>query len=587
MPMDGVTLGFIAREVNALIGGRIDKITQPERDELFIAVRSKGSNETLLVSASASCARAHLTQTKKVSPMEPPMFLMILRKHLSGGRIVNILQILGDRILEIHVESLNELGDLSVKRLVCEFMGKHSNIILVAQDGRIIDSMRRVTEDISRVRDVLPGLFYMRPPSHGQLPYDALDEGVLSEKLAGESGLLHRAVSKTISGLSPKTARELALRAAGSEDAVIEQANAAIVAKKLVMLLLSLPDNPSPALIKSPDGDYVDFCAFHYGSYTGLEVLPFKNLSSAMDVFYTSRDLKDRVRQKSSALHRVLKNNVERCEKKLALQFEALQGSERMEEYRLKGDLLTASLYLIKKGAAWAEIPNYYDPEMRALRIELLPQLSPGQNAQRYFKLYQKARSAQKLAKEQCERTAEELQYLEGQLDNLSKCTEESEIAEIRDELEKIGYVRPNHNRRTKKALPPSMPLKFTSRGNLDIFVGKNNVQNDKLTFSARSTDTWLHAKDIPGSHVLIPSSNPDKQTIEDAATLAAYYSKARTSSNVPVDITQKKYVKKPGGTRPGFVIYSNQTTVFVTPTEEAVKALGKGEEIAYETDRI
>lgn len=578
MPMDGVTLGFIARELDGVLrGGRVDRITQPERDEVIITVRSQGGNHALLVSASAGNARAHLTTLKKANPLEPPMFCQLLRKHLLGGRVLEIRQIDGDRILEMDVESADEMRDRTVKTLVCEFMGKHSNLILVRADGRIIDSARHVTDDISRVREVLPGLDYRRPPEHGKLPYDRLDEDSLAARLEQFSaGTLARALSQSVSGLSPQTARELAFRVSGDEARHAGECDAGIIAQRVVKTLNALRGEFAPAVILDEEGLPADVVAFPYKSRAAYKTIATATLSEAMDEFYRARDLAERIKQKSSALHRVLKNNIERCEKKLALQLEALCASERMEEYRLKGELLTANLHLARKGQKSCRVPNYYDPECAPMDIELDEKLSPGQNAKRYFKLYQKARSARELAAEQRAKTQAELDYLEGQMDNLEKCTEESELSEIRAELEQQGYVRANHNRRQMKALAPSSPLHFISSAGAHILVGKNNLQNEKLTQTANPTDVWLHAKDMPGSHVIIAQSAPDDQTLLEAALLAAYYSKGRSSSLVPVDYTQRKYVKKPGGSKPGFVIYTHQRTLYVTPEPDKLKSIAQ-----------
>ncbi len=568
MPMDGLTLSFVARELEeALVGGRVDKITQPERDELNILVRNHGRNQWLLLSASAGCARAHVTQERKVSPLEPPMLCMLLRKHISGGRVRAVRQIHGDRILEIEFEHLDELGDSARKTLICEFMGRHSNLIFVDAQGRILECARRVTENMSSVREVLPGLRYERPPEHGKTPFDAPEEEII-RALEGASGPLHKAIAAAISGLSVQTARELAFRAAGNEDAHTQEVDMPAVAAAVARALREVRGQPEPALLLAEDGEPVDVVAFRYKSRAALRAERFETISEAMDAFYRARDRADRVKQKSAALHRVLKNNIERCERKLALQQEALLGSERMEEYRVKGELLTASLHLAQKGMKSVTIPNYYEEGTPDLEVQLDEKLSPGQNAQRYFKLYQKARSAKRLAAEQVKKTTEELDYLEGQMLNLSACEEESELAELREELEKYGYVRKNHNRRQMKKLEPSKPMRFDSPAGIPILVGKNNLQNDKLTFTAEPNEWWLHAKDMPGSHVIVASENPDEETLHMAARLAARYSKGASAGKVPVDMTRRRYVKKPSGAKPGFVIYTNQTTVLAEPWE-------------------
>ena len=571
MPLDGFTLGLIARELNgALCGGRIDRIIQPERDELIFTVRNGGANHQLLLSASAGCARAHLTNVKKNSPLEPFNLCMLMRKHLIGGRIYEIRQAEADRILEIEIEHLDELGDRARKTIVCEFMGKHSNLIFTGADGRIIDSARRVSEAISSVREVLPGLRYERPPAHGKIPFDQVTEDALYAALRDKGGPLNKLISACISGMSSQTARELIFRACGNEDAHIEECDLDAVCASIAAELHHIPNELSPAVLYGADGRPVDAIAFPYRSRAHLRSEAFPTISAAMDEFFRSRDRAERIAQKSAAIHRTLKNNIERCEKKLALQREALLGAERMEEYRVSGELLTANLHLAEKGMKSVSLPNYYDPELKEIEIPLDVKLSPAQNAQKYFKLYQKARNARTLAAEQIERTSEELAYLEGQMDNLGKCSGESELAELRDELEKFGYVRRVTNRRQMKQLPPSQPMKFTAPSGATILVGKNNLQNDKLTFSADPNEIWLHAKDMPGSHVIIVGENPDDETIVYAAKLAAAYSKGANSSNVPVDYTRQRFVKKPSGAKPGFVIYTNQRTLYVTPERPA-----------------
>jgi len=570
MPFDGLTLGLVARELNdALADGRVSKIIQPERDEIILTIRAGGANRQLLLSATANCARAHLTTTRKNNPLEPPALCMLMRKHISGGRICGVRALESDRILEIEIEHYDELGDRARKKLICEFMGKYSNLIFVGGDGRIIDSARRVNEQISSVREVLPGLRYELPPAHGKLPYDGVEADALLSAMSGMNGPLHKLIAQCVSGMSAQTARELAFRATGSEDAHSDEIDLAAACQSIADSLAAIPHEISPAILYNADGAPVDAVAFRYRSREHMRREEYATISEALDAFYRSRDRAERIKQKSAALHRALKTNAERCERKLALQQEALLGSQRMEEYRLKGELLTANLHLAQKGARSVEVPNYYEAGMPMLTVELDERLSPGQNAQRYFKLYQKARNAQTLAAEQIEKTSAELNYLEGQLDNLEKCQEEAELAELRSELERFGYVKANHNRRQMKQLPPSQPMRFTSPSGRTILVGKNNLQNDKLTGTAQPEEVWLHAKDMPGSHVIIVGEEPDEATLLYAARLAALYSKGRTGSRVPVDYTLRKYVKKPGGAKPGFVIYTHQHTLFVQPAEE------------------
>ena len=570
MPLDGFTLSFLADELKEkLVGGRVDKITQPERDEIDIMIRNNGSNMTLLLSSTADCARAHITQVKKMNPLEPPMLCMLMRKHITGGRVAGIRQVDSDRILEIAIDHYDELGEHTTKFIICEFMGRHSNIIFTDVNGRIIDSARHVNENMSSVREVLPGLRYEKPPAHGKMPFDALDEQALKAALDNSSGMLRSAISREISGMSLQTASELAFRAAGNEDARIEEISTAAAAASIVRELNGMRSGVDAGIVYNTDNKPIDINPAVYMSRAYLRRRHFGTLSEALDEYYRERDLSERIKQKSAAIHRVLKNNIERCEKKLALQNEALLGAKNLDDYRRFGELITASQGMIKKGQKQCELPDYYSDGIPMVIIPLDVKLSPSQNAQRYFKLYQKARSAQTLAAEQVQKTSEELSYLEGQMENLRKCVEESELSELRSELEKYGYMNATHNRRSTKQLPPSTPMRFTSPDGNTILVGKNNLQNDKLTFTAEANEVWLHAKDIPGSHVIIVGEGPSDSTILFAARLAAKYSKAGAGSNVPIDYTLRKYVKKPSGAKPGFVIYTHQRTLYVDPAED------------------
>lgn len=582
MPMDGLTLSFVRDELaTTLIGGRVDKITQPERDEIIIALRSLGKNRALLISINPNCARIHLTGDKRVSPLEPSNFCMLMRKHLQGGKLTDVRQIGGDRILEIDVENRDDLGDLRVRTLILEIMGRHSNLMLVNWNGKIIDSLRHVTDDISRVREVLPGLDYQRPPAQDKLPPENLTAEALTPVLARCPGKLSKAYAACISGVSIQAAREITYRLMDDEDAHTSETTPERAAEFAVNYLRDMRSWTKPTIVFDSDGAPLDFMAFPYECRAGLPSKSYDSMGEMMDAFFMQRDLMERISQKSAALNRVLHSNIERCEKKLGLQLDALREGDNCEDYRIKGELLMAQLYAVTKGAKNVTLDNYYDENGGALEIELDVKLSPAANAQKYFKLYQKAKSAQHQAAEQVEKTNQELYYLEGQLDNLQKCTDESELNEVREELVREGYLRANHNRRTLKKLPPSLPYHFIAPDGTDILIGKNNVQNDQLTRTAEPNDTWLHVKDMPGSHVIVCARNPSDETLLLAAQLAAWFSKGQRSSQVPVDYTLRKYVKKPAGAKPGFVIYTHQTTLFVTPDEtilKGVKQAGKSE---------
>ncbi len=576
MPMDGLTLQFVARELNArLTKGRIDKVAQPEKDELVLTIRSQGENHKLLLCASPNNARAHLTTQSLSNPMEPPMFCMLMRKHLLGGHVLSIHQIGGDRVLHVEIENTDELGVLTTRTLILEIMGRHSNLIAVDMQGKIIDSIRHVGHDMSRVREVLPGLAYEPPPAQDKLDPTAFSKEEAKEKLSACSGRLDKALASVFRGLSSVAAQEIAYRLTGSDKALMEDADLDTLNQRLFDFMNLITSLTPPVLQTDQDGTIIDVFPFSYLSRDTLLQTASGSISQALDAFFSTRDLKERIAQKSASLNRLLKTHIERCEKKLALQMQELENSARMEEYRILGDLINANLFRLRKGQESARLQNYYDPEGGFLDITLDRQLTPAQNAQRYFKRYQKARAAKETAAAQKEKTLVELAFLEGALDDLQKCVEESELSEIRLELQKAGYVRASHSRKPQRKLPESQPFRYESRDGIEILVGKNSLQNDRITSSAQGEETWLHAKNMPGSHVIIRKEGDiPENTLLEAAQLAAYYSRGRQSAGVPIDYTHRKYVKKPGGSPAGFVIYTNQRTLYITVSESDIKRI-------------
>ena len=565
MPMDGFTLSYMRRELlAALQGGRVDKVNQPERDALVLLIRSGGGNHKLLLSANANQARAQLTAQTYENPAEPPMFCMLMRKHLLGARVRDVGQVAGDRILTLVFECLDELGDSVEKTLYLEVMGRHSNLTLVRSDGVIIDAIRHVNSEMSRVRTVQPGGVYQLPPQQDKLDPEALTPDSLAERLAAQDGALAKGLMACVAGMASVCAREICAQVGADPAVAVSDLDLSALSPRLVQALRDIP--AAPVALYDEAGLAVDFFPFPYRTFAAERQKAMPSLSAAMDAFYLGRDLRARMQQKSAGLQRHIKSALERTEKKKAIMLDSIRQSALAEQDRVFGDLLTANLHMAQKGMKQVELPNYYEDGMPMVAVELDEKLSPGQNAQRYFKLYQKARNARTLAAEQIEKTSAELDYLNGQLDNLSKCETEAELNELRQELEKLGYVKPNRNRRQLKQLPPSQPMRFTAASGRTILVGKNNLQNDKLTFTAQPDEVWLHAKDMPGSHVVIVGEAPDEATILEAARLAAAYSSGSTSSRVPVDYTLRKYVKKPSGARPGFVIYTHQRTLYVAP---------------------
>ncbi|MBQ8202276.1 MAG: NFACT family protein [Clostridia bacterium] len=575
MPMDGLTLGFAARELNAaLAGGRIDKITQPEKDTIILLIRSASTNYQLLLCASPNNARCHITTQKFSNPLEPPMFCMLLRKQLMSGRILSVRQIGGDRVVHIDIDTVDEMGDHVLRRLILEIMGRHSNLILVDGQDRILEAARHVSLDMSRVRQVQPGLPYLPPPAQDKLdPVDASAQTLLTRLQDQGDMPLFKALSASVSGLSNPAAKELAFRVlpAGC-DRTDDLADAAA---RLADLLHRLPGMTDPRVLLDEGGDPADVFAFPYLMHPLDAQKPCPTVSAALERYFGARDQADRLSQKSATMVRLLKNHIERCEKKLAQQEEDLSNAAKLEEYRLMGELINANLWQLKKGMTEAVLPNFYDEAGGMMTIPLDIQLTPVQNAQRYFKKYQKARTTREMAAEQRTSTLAELDYLEGMLLDVGKCVGEAELEEIRQELQRSGYIKKGLGRRQQRALPKSKPYHYRSSDGIDIFVGKNAAQNERLTGDARPNETWLHAKDMPGSHVIIKheGSIPDT-TLAQAATLAAWYSKGQHSSMVPIDYTLKRHVKKPSGTAPGMVIYTNQKTVYMTVSEADVKKI-------------
>ncbi len=576
MPMDGLTLGFMARELQeALRDGRIEKVTQPEKDMLVLLIRAQGKNHKLLLSAAPSFARAHLTDASYQNPADAPMFCMLMRKHLQAGRITALEQLGGDRVLKITIENKDELGDSAPRELYLELMGRHSNLTLV-KDGRIVDAIRHVSGDMSRVRQALPGLPFVPPPAQDKLDPAELTEEGLARKLSALAGPLDKALGASIRGLSPAAAREIAFRATGMHRTELGSLKIDDLSRVVCDFFRRLPEIAHPTAQMGADGLMADVLPFPYLSLETDLQKPYSTLSAALDAFYFGRDRRDRMNQKSQSLKRLIKTHLERDEKKLALQEEELAASAKMEEYRVAGELLTAQAYLVPRGAETVRLPNFYDPQGGTMEIALDVALNPAQNAQKYFKRYRKARVAQDLAKEQKEKTLREIELLEQALFDLEESENEQDMAEVRRALEENGIVKPasaGKGAKKKPKQPESAPLRFESPDGTEIIVGKNSAQNDRVTGAARGSDTWLHAKDMPGSHVIIKSGDPSRETLETALRLAAWYSKGKGTA-VPVDYTLRKYVKKPGGSPAGFVIYTNQKTVLVYAAEAEIAAM-------------
>ena len=580
MPMDGLMVGFIARELDRILaGGRIDRITQPERDTVILVIRAGNENRNLLLCASANNARCHLTGSRFSNPLEPPALCMLMRKQLLGGRVLGVRQVDGDRIVAIDMDTIGEMRDHEPRRLVLEIMGRHSNLMLLNGAGRILESAHHVNAEMSRVRQIQPGLTYAPPPSQGRLNPAEMTAEQLREKLNCQENMsFGKALAASVSGLSSVSAAEIALRALGPGGSYPEDpAEQQILCEKIADLFRRMPDRADPRVARGKDGEAEDVFPFPYLSRDPGRQQAYPHLSQALEVYYGRRDLQDRLRQRSASMVRLLKTQVERCEKKLALQEEEMAGAARMEEYRIMGEVLNAHLFELKKGMREAKLANWYDPAGGMITIPLDERYTPSQNAQKYFKKYQKARSARKVAQEQKEKTLQELDYLEGMLLDVDKCAEESELEEIRSELIRTGYMKRVTSRRQQRNLPQSRPYRYRSADGIEILVGKNAIQNDRLTLEARPEEMWLHAKDMPGSHVIIQCEGEvPPETLKQAALLAAWYSRGKRSSMVPVDYTRRKYVRKPSGAAPGKVIYTHHKTAYMTVEEADIRKIGR-----------
>lgn len=576
MSMDGLSLYSAMNELNKrLAGGKIDKIQQTDKEELLLMVRSLGQTYRLLINASAADNRVQLTELKKQAPSEAPMFCMLLRKRIAGGKIVRFEQERLDRVLKISIETYNDLGDLSVFALYCELMGKHSNIILVNEKGVIADAIKHVGLGMSSVRFVMPGLEYSAPPAQDkQDPSKAsVDDFSMAMCMVGMS--IAKALSNAFFGLSPAVAAQLVARYTDKTECTqLSEAEREELAERLTAFYADMAQGKEKAsAVLNALGETEAVYPF---AIAGGGIKLYDSIGEALDSLYINSDRREWAKRHGASARKVLQNNIERCEKKLALYADALNSEEQMEKCRLYGELLTANLHSLKSGTDTAAVDNYYADPVERIAIPLDRQLTPGENAQRYYKKYQKLKAARDMAIVQREQTLSELNYLEGQLDNLTKCTAENELSELIEELKDQGYIKRDKGGKKKMKLAASKPMHFVSSTGADIYVGKNNRQNDELTLRfASPNDIWMHTKNIPGSHVIVKgASEQDTATMTEAALLAAYYSRARGSENVAVDYTPRKYVKKPAGAKPGMVIYTTNKTAYVTPSEEAVAGL-------------
>ena len=584
MPLDALCLSGVVHELqNALSGAKIDKIYQPGRDEVVLALRAPAGNVKLLLSASPSHPRAHLTQISRENPDKPPMFCMLLRKHLSGARLLELVQPPMERVVDLRLEALDELGDRVERRLVMEAMGRHSNLILLDGEGRIMDCLRRVDSDMSARRQVLPGLFYRLPPAQEKLDPSSLDRAALESALAAapEESQADKWLLDTFGGLSPLICRELAFRAGGATDARLHQmgeGGRSRLLDELEGLLRSVQENSFTPVMLEKEGHPSDFTFQPISQYgPAVSCVPFPSFSALLDRFYEQRENQERVRQRGQDLIRSVTNARDRAARKIGLQEQELAATRDRERLRQFGDIITSNLHAMEKGMSRLTAADFYDPECPQIHIPLDPLLTPQQNAAKYYKEYNKAKTAESILTLQLEKGRRDLDYLNSVLEAIALAEGERDLQEIRQELTDTGYLRRPSKARDRGKRVASKPMEFRSSSGLRISVGKNNTQNDLLTTKqAFKSDLWFHTQKIHGSHVILwtEGGQPDLTSIQEAAQLAAWFSQGRESGKVAVDYTPVKYVKKPGGARPGMVVYTTYETAYVAPDGELARRL-------------
>ena len=570
MAFDAFYLSCVLKEIQALPEPRIEKIHQPARDTVILHLKHRDGRAKLLFAANPAAPRLHLTSASPENPAEPPMFCMLLRKHLSGGRLVKAEQLPMERCAMFTFSCIDEMGDQVEKKLVAELMGRTCNLYLLSPEGRIIDCLRRIGLDESAKRAALPGLMYQYPEKITKQDPLFVENYV---NLLAETGadILSDRLMDSLGGLSPLICREAALFAAGDTDARLTGVGIPAVAEKLALFFGENLNHPVPCYTAGSDGvpKQFAFCPIRqYGAYAEAE-----SFSGLLDMYYTVRDRKDAIRQKGQGLRKTVQNLCARLTKKLAIQEKELAATFERERLRQLGDIVTANIHRIQKGQTVLQAEDFYDEEMKVIDIPISPILSPQQNAAKFYKDYTRMKNAEKELTRQIAIGEEELSYLRSVLDELNRAGSEQELEEIRAELSAGGYVKAESGKKRMKQ-SKSAPMRFESTDGFPIYVGRNNRQNDELTFKmARKDDIWLHASKVHGSHAIIACAGrpvPD-DTVTQAAQLAAYYAESTGGQNIAVDVTPVKQVKKTPNGKPGMVIYHSYRTVIVNPYADIV----------------
>ena len=576
MALDGIFLRHLKRELEEkLIGGRVDKIHQPNREELVIAFRTRESAYKVLLSARANSARVHFTSVALENPKQPPMLCMLLRKKLQGAKLLEIRQPELERLLHFDFDAVNELGDHVVLTLTMEIMGRYSNVILTDENGKIVDALKRVDAEMSSQRLVLPGVAYQLPPPQEKLCLlnASNSEVVAAVKALPGDAALSKALLSVLQGVSPIVCREIEHRVGRGKDLAVRQMDEEQYFR-LGYFCQKLKDtvervDGAPYLAVNRQKKPLDFSFLDIQQYgTAAIVYEEKSFSELLDRFYLEKDQLERMRAREQDLLRLLSNASERLSRKINAQKAELMQCAQRDELRIAGDLISANLYTIPKGADKADLPNFYEEGTPLLQIKLYPALTASQNAQKYYKEYRKAKTAEEKLTEQIEIAQDEIIYLDSVFEALSRAATSQDLGEIRAELMEQGYIRKLRSKKEKPAAV-SAPLTFQTSDGFTVLVGRNNRQNDRLTLkTANNNDIWFHTKNIPGSHTVLVTDGkkPTETAMTEAAVLAAQHSKAKDSSLVPVDYTEIRNVSKPQGSKPGMVIYKAYKTLFVNP---------------------
>lgn len=580
MSLDGTFLHCVVSEMLSagLVGGRIDKIYQPSREEIIISIRSAGKHNKILISSNSMSARVCMTERAAENPSAPPMFCMLLRKHLSGGKLLDITQDGLERIINFDFECMNEIGDMVVNRLTAEIMGRHSNIILMAKkDGvyRVTDSIKRITDEVSSVRRILPNIVYETPPRDLTRVNFLIcsDSEFINAIKQGEGKRLSKHLTACLEGISPVFARECAYYSCRDTDFAVDDMTDDNYDRLLFFIKRAreyVTDKNGFTILRDLNGAYKDFCFMPIEQYgTQMLVSHADGANALLDIFYGSKAENERMKQRSRDLLKMLMNTYERIARKLELQKGELAQCGEREVFRVRGDVVSANIYRMEKGMTELTAEDYSTGETVTVPLDV--RLTPSQNAQKYYAEYKKLEKAERMLTKLIADGENELIYIDSVFDAASRATSNAEISEIKQELAANGYIHTNTvNKKTQ--VKPKPPMHFVTDDGYDVYIGRNNIQNDKLTVkTAEPDDMWLHTKNIAGSHVIIKAKNGEisDNAILQAASLAAYCSKAQNSTKVPVDYTRIRFVKKPNGAKPGMVIFTNNYTVLVDPDEQ------------------